>query len=450
VRRKWAAAIGLIVALAYLFAFLFFIEPEDMPPLSAWTVGLLGAAVATQVVALWLFGELFRQGLAAIGRRISSWLGFRAALVGATVARLLPGGGAVTPLAMSWTVKSRVPHASGAAIRATALNYGALLAVTGGCLLLADGMGDWAGRMRVVGAIALLIGGVVLAAGSRLGALMDRLPRRLADRFRHSTVDLPLDPRAHGLVWGRVLAEVTVLGLVLTVFDIDLGPMQLAAAFGMSQLAAGIPGTPGGAGFAEAGLVGGLSLFGVGGSVALAPVLVFRLVSYWLPAGAGLLAGTTAFLRAGASVEEMNVTFDLLDHEGNRVTSGDYAGKRLIMFFYPKAMTPGCTTEACDFRDSYDDLLAAGYEIVGVSPDAPEDNAEFRKKEDLPFPLLSDQDHSLAEELGAWGTKQLYGKQVEGLIRSTFVIGPGGELEREYRNVKATGHVERLKSDLLA
>ena len=145
----------------------------------------------------------------------------------------------------------------------------------------------------------------------------------------------------------------------------------------------------------------------------------------------------------------MTVTFSLPDQDGRTVSSEDYAGKRLIMFFYPKAMTPGCTTEACDFRDSYDDLLAAGYEIVGVSPDPPERNAEFREKEGLPFPLLSDEDHSLAESLGVWGKKKNYGKEYEGIIRSTFVIGPNGEIEREYRNVKATGHVAQIKQDLL-
>lgn len=145
----------------------------------------------------------------------------------------------------------------------------------------------------------------------------------------------------------------------------------------------------------------------------------------------------------------MSVMFTLTDHEGTQVTSQDYAGERLIMFFYPKAMTPGCTQEACDFRDSYDELLEAGYRIVGVSPDAPEANARFREKEGLPFPLLSDEDHSLAEELGAWGPKKLYGKEVIGLIRSTFVLDPEGNLEHEYRNVKATGHVDRLKKELL-
>jgi len=145
----------------------------------------------------------------------------------------------------------------------------------------------------------------------------------------------------------------------------------------------------------------------------------------------------------------MTVTFSLPDQDGRTVSSEDFAGKRLSMFFYPKAMTPGCTTEACDFRDSYDDLLAAGYEIVGVSPDPPELNAKFREKERLPFPLLSDEDHSLAGTLGVWGKKKNYGKEYEGIIRSTFVLGPNGEIEREYRNVKATGHVAQIKQDLL-
>lgn len=121
----------------------------------------------------------------------------------------------------------------------------------------------------------------------------------------------------------------------------------------------------------------------------------------------------------------------------------------MVVFFYPKAMTPGCTVEACDFRDSYEELLAAGVAVVGVSPDPPEDLARFREKDNLPFPLLSDGDHAVAEAYGAWGVKKLYGKETVGLIRSTFVVGPDGELEREYRNVRAKGHVGRLKRDVL-
>ena len=146
----------------------------------------------------------------------------------------------------------------------------------------------------------------------------------------------------------------------------------------------------------------------------------------------------------------MSASFTLPDQDGNAVSSSDYAGQKLIVFFYPKAMTPGCTQEACDFRDSYDDLLAAGYAIVGVSPDPPAANARFKEKEGLPFPLLSDQDHAVAEQLGAWGVKKNYGKEYEGLIRSTFVLDSAGNVEREYRNVKAGGHVARLRADLLS
>lgn len=141
--------------------------------------------------------------------------------------------------------------------------------------------------------------------------------------------------------------------------------------------------------------------------------------------------------------------FTLADDSGLPVSLGNFAGSRLIMFFYPKAMTPGCTTEACDFRDNYDGFLEAGFAIVGVSPDPPAANARFKEKEGLSFPLLSDEDHLLAEQLGAWGVKKNYGKEYEGLIRSTFVVGPQGTLEVAYRNVRATGHVARVVRELL-
>lgn len=141
--------------------------------------------------------------------------------------------------------------------------------------------------------------------------------------------------------------------------------------------------------------------------------------------------------------------FNLLDQDGRLVTLTDFAGRRLIVFFYPEAMTPGCTLEATDFRDSYDELVTAGIDIVGVSPDPPERNARFREEGGLPFPLLSDPDHDVAAAYGAWGTKKSFGKEYEGLIRSTFVIGPDGEIEREYRNVRAKGHVGRVSADLL-
>lgn len=143
------------------------------------------------------------------------------------------------------------------------------------------------------------------------------------------------------------------------------------------------------------------------------------------------------------------VEFALPNQDGGMVSSGDFAGRRYVMFFYPRAMTPGCTTESCDFRDSYEEFRDAGYEIIGVSPDPPQRNAKFRDKEGLEFDLLSDEDHALAESLGAWGEKKNYGKVYQGLIRSTFVVDESGAVEKAYRNVRAKGHVARVKSDLL-
>lgn len=145
----------------------------------------------------------------------------------------------------------------------------------------------------------------------------------------------------------------------------------------------------------------------------------------------------------------MNLKFSLKNQEDKPVTQDDYLGNGLVVFFYPRAMTPGCTTEACDFRDNYSVFENAGYQIVGVSPDPPERNARFREKEGLTFDLLSDEDHTLAEELGAWGEKTNYGKTSMGLIRSTFVFDGQGEMTREYRNVRAKGHVARVAADLL-
>ena len=119
------------------------------------------------------------------------------------------------------------------------------------------------------------------------------------------------------------------------------------------------------------------------------------------------------------------------------------------MFFYPKAMTPGCTTEACDFRDRADALLASGYAVVGVSPDPIDLLATFKAKESLTYPLLSDGDHAVAVAYGAWGLKKNYGREYQGLIRSTFVVDGDGSLSHIYQNVRAKGHVARVVRDLL-
>ena len=140
--------------------------------------------------------------------------------------------------------------------------------------------------------------------------------------------------------------------------------------------------------------------------------------------------------------------FTLPDADGHDVSLADFRGRRTIVYFYPAAMTPGCTTQACDFRDSLASLQAAGFAVVGISPDPPGKLAKFRDKEQLTFPLLSDPDKKVLEAYGAWGEKKLYGKTVTGVIRSTAVVDADGRIERVMNDVKATGHVAKLRRDL--
>ena len=121
----------------------------------------------------------------------------------------------------------------------------------------------------------------------------------------------------------------------------------------------------------------------------------------------------------------------------------------MVVYFYPAAMTPGCTTQACDFRDSLDSLAAAGVTVLGISPDKPEKLAKFRDRDAITFPLLSDPDRTVLEAYGAYGEKMMYGKKSVGVIRSTFVIDADGKVAQAQYGVKATGHVERLLRDLL-
>jgi peroxiredoxin Q/BCP len=140
--------------------------------------------------------------------------------------------------------------------------------------------------------------------------------------------------------------------------------------------------------------------------------------------------------------------FTLSDDAGEQVSLTDFRGRKVILYAYPAAMTPGCTTQACDFRDSLDSLAAAGFAVLGLSPDRPEKLAKFRDRDGLTFPLLSDADKSVLTAYGAYGEKQLYGKTVIGVIRSTFVIDEEGVIDKAMYNVKATGHVAKLRRDL--
>jgi peroxiredoxin Q/BCP len=140
--------------------------------------------------------------------------------------------------------------------------------------------------------------------------------------------------------------------------------------------------------------------------------------------------------------------FTLPATDGSAVRLSDLRGRHVVVYFYPRAGTPGCTTEACDFRDNLASLQGAGYTVLGISPDKPEALRSFTDKESLTFPLLSDPDRSVLEAYGAWGEKTMYGKKVTGVIRSTIVVDPDGKVELAKYNVRATGHVAALRKAL--
>ncbi|MET7767215.1 thioredoxin-dependent thiol peroxidase [Nocardia sp. NPDC005366] len=140
--------------------------------------------------------------------------------------------------------------------------------------------------------------------------------------------------------------------------------------------------------------------------------------------------------------------FTLSDADGAEVSLADYRGRKVIVYFYPAASTPGCTKQACDFRDNLSELNHAGIDVLGISPDKPAKLAKFRDAEQLTFPLLSDPDKSVLTAWGAFGEKTMYGKTVTGVIRSTFLVDEQGRIEVAQYNVRATGHVAKLRRDL--
>ncbi|WBU37825.1 thioredoxin-dependent thiol peroxidase [Homoserinibacter sp. YIM 151385] len=155
-------------------------------------------------------------------------------------------------------------------------------------------------------------------------------------------------------------------------------------------------------------------------------------------------ASSPARLQPGDAAPE----FELLDAEGRKVSLASLRGSRVVLYFYPEAATPACTTQACDFRDSLASLRAEGLEVVGVSRDEPAKLARFAAEERIPFTLLSDPERAVHEAYGTWGEKQLYGKTVTGVIRSTFVIDAEGRIEHTFYNTRATGHVSMLRKRL--
>jgi peroxiredoxin Q/BCP len=141
-------------------------------------------------------------------------------------------------------------------------------------------------------------------------------------------------------------------------------------------------------------------------------------------------------------------TFTLLNQDEKSISLSDYAGGKVVVYFYPAASTPGCTTQACELRDNINSLRSAGYTVLGISPDAPGKLKKFKDKESLNFDLLSDPDNKVQQAYGAYGEKSMYGKTYMGTIRSTFVVDETGKLSHALYNVKAKGHIEMLRTEL--
>lgn len=290
----WIAASA---AVLYAVAMYFVFQNVDVPPMSITAVSLIVIAAISQIGAKWFFGSLFRESIAETGQQVKPFSAFKGALVGAGVARLIPAGGAITPVAMSWTVRDEVESSAGPAIRTVLLNYSGLLILTGAAVLLERPPGQVASiSLTVAAPIAVLVGLVLMFGSGKLGSVNRFLPAFLRDKLQPTMINHMPGLESQLYIWVRLGLEAAALGLVLYAFGIEASVLEILAAFGFSSLVGGLPGTPGGLGVVEAGLVFILGAYGFPFSVTAAPVFIFRIVSYWLPAALSFVAGGSTFL----------------------------------------------------------------------------------------------------------------------------------------------------------
>ena len=301
-RVVWFAAIA---GLGYLAIAVWLVSSDviEIPPVSGFALLLVALAAVSQIAAKWFFGLLFRESVQAAGGDLRPWLAFKAALVGAGIARLIPAGGAITPAGMSWTVRDEVDAGSaGPAVRTVLLNYAGLLIMTGVGLIVAPFDFTFLQiGMTVLGVIVLVIGAVLMFGSGKLETLSRYLPRFIRNQVKDAVIDHLPGWESQLYIWARLALEAGALWLVLTGFGIDLGGFEVLAAFGASQLAGGLPGPPGGVVVVEGTLGFILIAYGVPATAAVAPVLMFRVISYWLPSALGLLAGGSTFLGSDAA-----------------------------------------------------------------------------------------------------------------------------------------------------
>jgi uncharacterized membrane protein YbhN (UPF0104 family) len=284
--------IGVVLA-AYTVALILAARQWDLPALTGRVFAFLALALAFELVAKVMFAALFRVGLDSVGSTVTWKAAILAALTGSAVARLIPAGGALTPSTMAWAVRDEQADTAGAAVRVTMLTYAGLLIMTGLGLAWIATEGPhpvlFAGAL-ILAPVLTIVGIVVMAGAAWLDRLVKRLPRRLAKYLSPTAGGGRVTLIEAGLVAIRVIAEAMVLWAAMAAFGIFLTPSEVFVAHGLSMIIGGLPGLPGGLGIVEGGIIGILTAYGLSTGVVVAPVLVYRVVDYWIPAGVGLAA----------------------------------------------------------------------------------------------------------------------------------------------------------------
>ncbi len=291
------------VALVIYAGFAYWVVTNfEIPPLRGAAMAMVVLAAVSQIGAKWFFGLLFRESIQETGSDVRPWSAFKAALVGAGVARLIPAGGAITPVAMSWTVRDEVATSTaGPGIRTVLLNYAGLLIMAGGAVLIDRPTGTipvFSVSIIVVAPIVLIVGALLMFGSGRLGSIVRYLPEFLRKKVDTSMVNHLPGWESQIYIWARLALEAVALWLVMMAFNIDINGWEAMAVYAVSQLVGGLPGTPGGLGVTEVGMGFVLAAYGFPAGTTVAPILVYRVVSYWLPAALSFLAGGSTFLRS--------------------------------------------------------------------------------------------------------------------------------------------------------
>lgn len=298
-RVFWIAGIAAVLYVGFAY---WVMTNFEIPPLRGQALALVILAAVSQIGAKWFFGLLFRESVQQTGSDVDRWSAFKAALVGAGVARLIPAGGAITPVALSWTVRDKVKESTaGPGIRTVLLNYAGLLIMAGGSVLIDrpnQTIPVFSVSIFVLAPLVLIIGVLLMFGSGRLGSISKYLPRFIREKVETSMINHAPKWESQIYTWARLVLEAGALLLVMWAFNIDLSVMEAIAVYSVSQLVGGLPGTPGGLGVTEFGMGLVLAAYGFPAATTVAPILVYRIVSYWLPAGLSFLAGGSTFLKS--------------------------------------------------------------------------------------------------------------------------------------------------------